>query len=222
MQTGTKRRPRQRLDPQERREAILDAAVVFFSQRGLGGTTRELAAKLDVSVGLINRYFSKEELIAAVYRRVFASRVDPIWLRELTDRRVDLRVRLLDFYRAYVQAVDDPIWTRIALLSALDGSMLGRRYLDEHVGEFIDAIACEVRPNGQRGPVSFRECQRVWVLHSAVVFFLVRKHIHGIEGDPGIVVEEAVDVFIDGIGGRARRDVHASPTSIPPRQRSSG
>ena len=198
MQNDTERRPRKRLDPNDRRAAILDAAVLFFSQQGLGGTTRDLAAQLGVSVGLIHRYFSKDELISAVYERVFASRVDPAWLGALNDRAVPLRMRLLTFYQAYVQAVDDPIWTRIALLSALDGSMLGRRYLDEHVGEFIDAIAREVRPTKESGPITFRQRERAWVLHSAVVFFLVRKHIHGIAGDPGIVVEEAVDVFIDG------------------------
>jgi AcrR family transcriptional regulator len=221
MRQASETRARQRLDPKERRDAILDAAVVFFSQRGSGGSTRELAAQLGISVGLINRYFTKDELVAAVYERVFASRVDPVWLHRLTDRTVELRTRLLDFYRAYVAAVDDPIWTRIAFQSALDGSMLGRRYLDEHVGEFIDAIAREVRPGGLRGPVSFRECQRVWVLHSAVVFFLVRKHLHGVEGDPGVVVEEAVDVFMRSVAGRNPATVAApsdrgSPASTEP------
>ncbi len=196
--TGT--RPRRRLTAEARRAAILDTAVAFFSRRGPAGSTRELAAELGVSVGLIHRYFSKDSLLDAVYERVFASRVDPAWVALLSDERLNLKERLLRFYRAYLAAVDDPVWARISLLSALDGSMLGRKYLDEHVSGILATIALQLRAQGERsGRPSTREIERVWVLHSAIVYFVQRKHIHGFTGDNDMIVEEAVDVFWNGI-----------------------
>jgi hypothetical protein len=45
------------------------------------------------------------------------------------------------------------------------------------------------------------EIERVWHLHSTVIYCLVRKHIHGapVPSDPAILVDAAVDTFIDGL-----------------------
>lgn len=190
---------RQRLTPDARRALILDGAVHFISRRGLAGPVRDLAAELGVSVGLVHRYFpTKEALVDAVYKQVFASRVDPRWLALLSDRKRDLSDRLLEFYRAYVRAVDDPEWTRIAMHSGLDGSMLGRKYLDEHVSRIIGTIAREVSAKPSSSPISQREMERAWVLHSAIIYFLIRKHVHGMEGDIDAVVIDAVKIFLHG------------------------
>jgi AcrR family transcriptional regulator len=192
-------RERRRLTSEDRRAAILQAAISFFSRVGTRGSTRDLAAEMGISVGLVHRYFSKEQLIEEVYQVVFASRVDTRWFVLLADRQIPLRTRLMQFYQAYLAAVDDPVWARIAMQSALDGSMLGRKYLDEHVSKIINVIALELRAEGRQGDVTYRERERVWVLHSAIIYYLTRKHIHGMEGDSGIVIEEAVDVFLNGV-----------------------
>lgn len=209
-------RPRRRLGSEERRAAILQGAIGFFSRHGPGGSTRDLAAELGVSVGLVHRYFAKDELVEAVYQKVFASRVDTKWFHLLANRELPLRVRLTEFYRAYLQAVDDPDWTRIAMQSALDGSMLGRKYLDEHVSKIIDVIAGEVRAEETPNPITLREQQRVWVLHSAIIYFLIRKHIHGMDGDPEIIIEETIDIFLFGATSRPKELLDISCESKSP------
>ena len=206
-QTGTTsaNKPR-RLTHDARRESILNAAVDFFARRGLGGSTRDLAVELGVSVGLINRYYSRDGLIDAVYQRVFADRLDQAWVRPLSDRSKSLRTRLVQFYHHYAESIDDPIFTRISLFSALHGSMLGQKYLTEHISTLIRTIARELRMADQsEGDVSPAEFERVWVLHSAIAYAVVRKHIHGMPIDISLVVNLSVSVFLDGAGGAGRR-----------------
>jgi len=58
-------------DPSDKREAILDAALALFSERGFHGTAVPLVAeRAKVGAGTIYRYFpSKEALVNAVYQR---------------------------------------------------------------------------------------------------------------------------------------------------------
>ena len=203
--TGTNlvTRPR-RLTHDARRESILTAAVDFFARHGLGGSTRELAVELGVSAGLINRYFSRESLIDAVYERVFADRLDQAGVQSLADSSVPLKTRLLRFYHGYVRSIDDPTFTRVSLFSALHGSMLGQKYLNEHIADVIELIAQQLRQPGQRDAnVSPVEVERVWVLHSAIVYGVVRKYIHGMPVDLHLVVDLAVEVFLHGTMSRS-------------------
>lgn len=63
-----------RLPKRERREAILDASLRLFAERGLhGATTRALAAAAGVSEALLYRHFrSKEALFAELQRTCLA------------------------------------------------------------------------------------------------------------------------------------------------------
>ena len=72
MTKDTVSKKRIRLQPQDREKQILDAAIEFYSEVGMRGTTRELATRLGVTQGLIYRYFpDKEALINRVYDAVF-------------------------------------------------------------------------------------------------------------------------------------------------------
>jgi AcrR family transcriptional regulator len=64
-------RPRRRLDPQERREALLVAAADVFAGQGYAAATMgAVAAAADASEALVYRYFTgKDELYAAVLAR---------------------------------------------------------------------------------------------------------------------------------------------------------
>ncbi|TQL03766.1 TetR/AcrR family transcriptional regulator [Cellulomonas sp. SLBN-39] len=64
-------RPRRRLDPQERREALLTAAADVFAGQGYAAATMgAVAAAADASEALVYRYFAgKDELYAAVLAR---------------------------------------------------------------------------------------------------------------------------------------------------------
>jgi TetR/AcrR family transcriptional regulator, repressor of fatR-cypB operon len=59
------------LHPSDKREAILDAALVLFAERGFYGTAvPAVAEQAHVGLGTIYRYFpSKEALVNALYQR---------------------------------------------------------------------------------------------------------------------------------------------------------
>src|SRR5699024_10617897 len=67
--------PRKRVPIAERREQILDAALVEFSQKGLhGGTTVSIAKAEGISPPNLLRVFpTRHELFVAVLERVFAA-----------------------------------------------------------------------------------------------------------------------------------------------------
>jgi len=71
---GRKRAPRTRLDPEERRDQIIDAAEVAFQGRDPGEVTFEqVADRAGVSRALVYNYFGdKGGLLAAVYLRSVA------------------------------------------------------------------------------------------------------------------------------------------------------
>ncbi|MCS6890132.1 MAG: helix-turn-helix domain-containing protein [Rhodovarius sp.] len=172
---------RRRLPPEDRKRQILEAAVDFFAERGFSADTRRLAQRLGVSHSLIFRYFpSKSALIEAVFRRVFLDRWNAEWETILRDPNRPLAERLADFYRAYLEVADDPRWVRIVLRASLDGRDLTRRYVSRYVSPLLAVLAGELRkeaglPEARPGP---EEMELAWALHSAVIYALLRKHVH--------------------------------------------
>ena len=56
--------PRRRMSPEDRKEAIVSAAVELFAENGFDGSTRDLARGAGITQPLLYRYFpSKESLI---------------------------------------------------------------------------------------------------------------------------------------------------------------
>jgi TetR/AcrR family transcriptional regulator, cholesterol catabolism regulator len=74
---------------ERRRAQLIDAAIVCFSKHGYHSTTmRDVAARADISVGLIYQYFEdKEDLLFLALKEVLASykRQIPIALKNVTD-----------------------------------------------------------------------------------------------------------------------------------------
>jgi AcrR family transcriptional regulator len=183
---------------------ILDAAIDFFAEEGFGAQTRRLADQLGVSQSLIYRYFgSKEELIERVYEKTFLSRWNPSWEDTIADKSRSLRERLKDFLRSYLIAVDDRTWIRIAMHSSLEGSNLTKRYIQGPVTQLLGQIALELR--GKDGPAndepSEQEIELAWHLHSTVIYYLIRKHIHEtpVSLDIEAITSTIVDNFLDGV-----------------------
>src|SRR5262245_46580449 len=89
---------RPRLSTEERERQILDGAIQFFSERGLGGQTRELAQQIGVTHPLLYHYFpSKRALIERVYQEVYLGRWRNEWEDWIDDRSVPLSQRLTRF-----------------------------------------------------------------------------------------------------------------------------
>lgn len=59
------------MTPEERRQAIVDAAIAVARERGLGATTvRDVAARMESSSGLVHHYFdSMDDVLAAAFEQ---------------------------------------------------------------------------------------------------------------------------------------------------------
>lgn len=175
------------MSPETRREMILEAAIGYFADHGFEVQIRQLASKIGISPALIFKYFdTKDALIDAVYEAVFESRWQEDWNRTLTDRSIPLSERLVEFYRSYMATVDDRNWIRIAMRASLDNSVMTRRYLADHVSKILVVIADEIEaarpgppfPTQLSTPAPELRIEYVWHLHSTVIYYLIRKHIH--------------------------------------------
>lgn len=189
---------RKRLPPNERREQIVNEAVRFFAEVGLEGNTRLLAKRLGVTQSLLFNYFStKEELIEAVYERVYLDSLSPDWPDLLTDRSIPLRKRLLAFYSEYSAMIFQREWMRIFMFSGLAGAALNHRYL-EHLGNVIlRPVLTETQAlaKGERRPIM----EDIWNLHGGIVYIGIRQHIYQMPGpnDANVTISRAIDKYLN-------------------------
>jgi len=97
------------MDPTERREVIVAAALAVALRKGLAATTvRDVAAEMGSSPGLVHHYFgSMDELLATAFERVAADGL--AGTRDAVAGEVDAVGRLRAFFRTYVRAEHD--WT---------------------------------------------------------------------------------------------------------------
>ena len=191
--------PRRRLEPEARREQILDAAVAHFAEVGLGGTTRDLARRAGVTQALVYQYFgSKAELTEAVFARVYLDRLDPRWVDAIRDRATPIEARLRAFYAAYTRAIFTYEWMRIFMWAGLAGEVLNRRYLD-HVGERLLAPLREeiAASPGLMAP----SMEDMWNLHGGIVYIGIRRFIYHLPTpeDPAPAIAAAVRRFLAGL-----------------------
>jgi AcrR family transcriptional regulator len=188
---------RRRLPPAERRQQIVDEAVRFFAEVGLDGNTRELARRLGVTQSLIFNYFAtKDELIDAVYEKVYIGRLSPDWPERLTDRTVPLRQRLLAFYSEYSALIFEREWMRIFMFSGLAGASLNHRYL-EHLGNVIlRPLLAETEALARTDTPPTME--DVWNLHGGIVYIGIRQHIYRMPepARPQEEIARAIDKFL--------------------------
>ncbi len=197
--TSTVRRTR--LSPEERRRQIVDGAVAYFAEVGLGGNTRDLAGQLGVTQSLIFKYFdSKAALLEAVYDEVYLNRVSSTWGPRLTDRSRPLRKRLTDFYKEYAAAIFTEEWMRIFVSAGLAGSDLNRRYLG-HIRElFLQPLLEEMREHVS--PARPVDAEDIWLLHGSIVYLGIRKFVYRVPvpDDLDPVIARAVDGFLRSHG----------------------
>lgn len=192
-------RPPRRLEPEARREQIVDAAVRCFAEVGFGGTTRDLARRAGVTQALLYRYFaSKSDLVEAVFERVFLGRLRPQWIEELRDRAVPLPARLQRFYEQYTAAIFTYEWMRIFMWAGLAGEALNRRYLS-HVGErLLQPMAEEI---AAAGPWRAPDTEEMWALHGSIVYIGIRRHIYALPtpDETAPVIARSIERFLTGM-----------------------
>ena len=192
---------RRRLPPQERREQIVNEAVRFFAEVGLEGNTRQLAKRLGVTQSLLFKYFAtKEELLEAVYEKVYLGRLSNDWPDRLTDRSVPLRTRLLAFYTEYSGLIFEHDWMRIVMFSGLAGAALNNRYL-KHLGDVILRPVLAETAALTSGPTQ-PTMEDLWNLHGGIVYIGIRTHIYSLPApdNPEEVIARAIDKYLRFFG----------------------
>ncbi len=96
-----------RMQPEDRRQAIIDAAVAVALRKGLAATTaRDVAAEMGTSSGLIHHYFdSMDDVLASAFEVVAAADLNRTTsAMELASDPVD---KLRAFFADYAPADDD-------------------------------------------------------------------------------------------------------------------
>lgn len=186
-----------RLPPKERKAQFISKAIEFFSQEGFDSSTRQLAAKLNVTQPLLYRYFpSKDDLINQVYEAVYMGRWDDNWDKLLRDQSKSLEERLNIFYQQYTAKVFEDKWLRIFLFSGLKGIEINKRYLkfvQENVIQVIgDQYLKAYKPQQLR--LTDREQEIIWVTHGSLIYYGIRKHVYGsgVYSDTFDIIESSI------------------------------
>lgn len=186
-----------RLPPQERKAQFINKAIEFFAQEGFDSSTRQLAAKLNVTQPLLYRYFpSKDDLINQVYEAVYMGRWDENWDKLLRDQSKSLEERLNIFYQQYTAKVFEDKWLRIFLFSGLKGIEINKRYLkfvQENVIQVIgDQYLKAYKPQQLR--LTDREQEIIWVTHGSLIYYGIRKHVYGsgVYSDTFDIIESSI------------------------------
>src|SRR5437879_1442371 len=201
------RAKQKRLSPDDRRKEFVAKATDFFSEKGFGGGTRDLARRLGVTQPLLYRYFpSKDDLIREVYRTVYLEPLDTGWEKLLTDRSRPIRDRLQEFYNAYTNVIFDRKWLRIYLYSCLKGLDINRWYVDMVRDKILPRITRECRHVAGL-PVHSRpsaaELELACVFHGVIFYYGVRKFIYDSPAleDKEQMISDALDAFLAGYAG---------------------
>ena len=137
-----------RMTGQERRQAILEAAIRMFAERGFRGvTTRELAQAVGVSEPVLYQHFpSKRELFTAIIEHKIAQ------TEELKARLEDLCLAARNprefFYQLAVGSIEwhqsDPTFIRLLIYAQLEGHELAGLFHERLVNDYfrlvVDAV----------------------------------------------------------------------------------
>lgn len=178
---GSSKRKQTRLPRAERREQILIQAAEFFSEYGLTGQTRSLAAACGISQRLLYRFFpTKAALLAEVYARTILGPFKGDWLAGLSDRSKSMEERLITFYSDYFSTILTRRWLRLFLYSSLAEENMASNYISAIITKLMETIvketAFEQGIELDADPVIIHEMG--WTLHGAVSHLAIRQHIY--------------------------------------------
>jgi AcrR family transcriptional regulator len=175
---------RRRLMPCDRERQIVEGAVDFFSQYGLGGQLRDLARQLGITHTLLYHYFpTKQALIERVYTEMFAGRWNPEWEALLDDASLDTETKLTRFYSEYASVILKSNWVRIFVFSGLADRYITDQYFAMLHDKLFPRLVRETRKyRGAplRGKSSERELELLMGLHGSIFYMGMRRWIYGL------------------------------------------
>ena len=175
--------PRRRLMPAQRERMIVDGAVRFFSQHGLGGQLRDLAGGLGITHTLLYHYFpTKQALIERVYAELFEARWRPEWESLLDDKKLDVETKLTQFYIDYAKVVLERDWVRIFIFSGMSDRYITDRYfamLGEKLFPRLVRETRRFRGQANRRKPGPRELELLMGLHGGIFYMGIRRWVYG-------------------------------------------
>lgn len=203
-----------RLDSDDRRKAIVNAAVPLFARSGFAGTTtRELAAAAGVSEALLFRHFpSKQSLYREILR--LGCEGDPALERlAMLPPSTETAIRIVRFMvRRFVLGSETErgeldLRMRLMLHSCLEDGEYARELFatiaPRVVPLFVASLAA-AEAAGDLAPSTASGANRFWFAqHVAAMMafaFLPRDGVVPYEGDLDRLVAEAGDFILRGIG----------------------
>lgn len=205
-QAKPEKKSRLRLSPDARRNQIIDTAVRLFASEGFDTSTRDVAKAAGISQSLVFNYFSsKEDLVRAVYERVYVDRWKPEWDATLGNRTLPLEERLNAFYVSYIETIFSPDWMRMYLQAGLKSLEINKWYMALVEERLIKQICRELRfhyePNSDWNQEIYpEEIEAVWTFHSGIFYHVVRREIFDMASkvDMDVVIASSVSVLLSG------------------------
>jgi AcrR family transcriptional regulator len=199
--------PKTRLNSDQRRAAIVDAAVRLFSEHGFRGTTtRELAAAVGVSEPTLYAHFAtKRDLYSAIIEQLahggmetfLGEMLGPAFAAE-DDQAVFslLAEAFLDWYSR------DPSYIRLLLFSALERHELAELCYQQHFVSFLEMMSGYIRRRIDQGV--FRPIDPVLAIRAFVGMvsdFGMSAHVykHPEPYDRKTIIDTVVGIFLNGI-----------------------
>jgi AcrR family transcriptional regulator len=174
---------RKRLLAGDRQKLILDGAVAFFSEHGLGGQLRDLAKQLGITHTLLYHYFpTKQALIEQVYTEMFAGRWKAQWETLLDDPLLNLEAKLTHFYTEYASVILKSNWVRIFVFSGLSDRYITDQYFSMLRDKLFPRLVRETRVFrgvSTRGKASGRELELLMGLHGSIFYMGMRRWVYG-------------------------------------------
>jgi AcrR family transcriptional regulator len=198
-----------RMKSEERRAAIVEAAIHLFAEKGFrGATTRGLAAALGVSGPALYRHFrTKRDLYSAIIetksRQGDEEAAGLSLLQEAGDDRAFFRYlgsRILERYE------DDPDFVRLLLFSALERHELADLFFERQMQDYFRIVVSYIQgriDEGRFAPIDAQVAARGFngmVSYHGLMRLLFGPRIT--QKNRAEVVEDMVEIFLRGISRR--------------------
>jgi AcrR family transcriptional regulator len=180
---------RRRLSPAARERMIVEGAIRFFSEHGLGGQLRDLAGGLGITHTLLYHYFpTKQALIERVYAELFEGRWRAEWEALLDDRTLDVQTKLTRFYINYAKVILERDWVRIFIFSGLSDRYITERYfamLEARLFPRLIRESRKFRGHASRSKPTARELELLMGLHGGIFYIGMRRWVYGHAAEGG-------------------------------------
>jgi AcrR family transcriptional regulator len=199
-----------RLSAGERRQAIIEAAIRLFSEKGFRGvTTRELANAVGVSEPILYQHFqTKRDIYSAIVESKSCEvekKFEPSKLM-VADYAQDDRTILRQVARSISRWYeDDPALNRLLMFSSLEGHEFSDLFFARHASTHFDSLRQYFEHRIKES--SFRDLDpsiAAWAFIGMVAHQAMTKILYHFDPYPRPqeqIVEQMVDLFLCGIQG---------------------